>query len=342
MSTNMHQFAERPVNSLVSVIIPTYNCGKYIRESINSALFQTYTKLEVVVVDDGSTDDTEAVLEIYGQRIKYFRKENGGPASARNFGIKNASGEFIAFLDADDMWLPNKLALQIAYLQEHPEIGAVFSIQDDGCKDIDKYSKSTRKRIRSGYIFDELLKGNFVSTSTTVVRRNVFEDVGLFDEDRNLISVEDFNFWIRVSIKHKFGFIDEIFSIKGIRTDSLTEDFENMYSADIYNFRKIKALFRKWGISENRAYHAGLGNYYYEFGDQYFYRGQLKKARRKLLKSLVYRPFRLDAWVRTGLTLLPLKVLGYLRKRKKAQRSTGIPLLQVDLPDKLGETRKEE
>src|SRR5215831_9468158 len=117
---------QRPV-PIVSVVIPTYNNARFLPEALDSLLGQTYRDFELIVVDDGSTDDTLEVLKPYRHLIRYVRKENGGPASARNLGIRHASGELIAFQDADDIWLPDKLQLQVDYLREHPEVGLVFS-----------------------------------------------------------------------------------------------------------------------------------------------------------------------------------------------------------------------
>src|SRR5258708_5856521 len=104
----------------VSVIIPSYNCGRYVTEAVDSALAQTHPPAEVIVVDDGSTDDTEERLRPYSGRIRYLRKENGGVATARNRGIHEAVGELIAFLDSDDSWHPRKLEIQIEYLRQNP------------------------------------------------------------------------------------------------------------------------------------------------------------------------------------------------------------------------------
>src|SRR5208283_2367398 len=102
---------------LVSVVIPTYNCGRYICETVESALGQTYSPVEIIVVDDGSTDDTRERLTTYGDRVRYIYQQNTGPAVARNRGVQDAQGDWIAFLDADDLWLPYRLELQVELLR---------------------------------------------------------------------------------------------------------------------------------------------------------------------------------------------------------------------------------
>ena len=110
----------------VSVVIPTYNYGHLLEQSLESVFAQTYKDYEVILVDDGSTDDTPGIAARYEGRIRYFRKENGGPSSARNEGIRQARGPLIAFLDSDDLWLPHKLAVQTAFADAHPEYGLVY------------------------------------------------------------------------------------------------------------------------------------------------------------------------------------------------------------------------
>ena len=108
----------------ISVVIPAYNHGRFLREAIDSVLAQTYAPLEIIVVDDGSTDDTEQIVRSYGDRVRYIRQQNAGVGAARNNGIANARGEYVAFLDSDDLWLPEKLAVQVEYMRRHPECAA--------------------------------------------------------------------------------------------------------------------------------------------------------------------------------------------------------------------------
>ncbi len=186
---------------LVSVVIPTYNYVRFVGEAIESALAQTWATREVIVVDDGSTDETPALLASYGSRIQVIRKPNGGLSSARNAGIRAARGECIALLDADDIFLPAKLERQALYLRQHPEAGAI------GCGaeyfDGDGRPRPTRLfASASGTAIDRqrnmLLRKQWVgaSGSGALIPRAVLDRVGLFDEA--LGAAEDWDLWLRI------------------------------------------------------------------------------------------------------------------------------------------------
>lgn len=190
----------------VSIIIPMYNAEKYIKEAIDSVLKQTYKDFEIIVIDDGSTDNTKSKLLDYGSQIKYIYQENAGPAVARNRGIKEAKGEYIAFLDADDIWMPEKLERQIRKLKNNSEFGVIHTdrlrLEPDGSV------KPNEKIVPEGFIFEELLRNNFIICSSVLVKKECFNEVGLFDEDRKN-RAEDYDMWLRISRKYAISFIAE-------------------------------------------------------------------------------------------------------------------------------------
>lgn len=199
--------------SKITVIIPTYNSAKYIKEAVDSALSQTYKDIEIIVVDDGSTDNTKDVLKKYidNGKIRYIYQANGGPASARNKGINNSSGEFIAFLDADDIWFPDKLKKQIP-LFNNSDIGLVYSDMEffgDKFKYC-YYSEILKRKMLKGYVYKNLILENFIPTSSVVIKRRILYDVGFFNEDRKLFAVEDYDLWLRITKKYKVDFINEL------------------------------------------------------------------------------------------------------------------------------------
>jgi glycosyltransferase involved in cell wall biosynthesis len=197
---------------LVSVIIPTYNRADYLKLVLKSVLEQTYKNIEVIVADDGSTDNTaEVVADFNDPRIKYFYQRNTGlPAATRNLGLREVSGEYIAFLDSDDLWLPKKLEIQVEYLRNHPEYYLVYSnawiIDETGAR---KGLIANLELFKEGEIFNNLVKYNFIPQLTVLMKRKVFEEIGFFNEDPALRAVEDYEYWLRVALRHKIGFVKE-------------------------------------------------------------------------------------------------------------------------------------
>ena len=173
----------------ISVIIPAYNSAGCVGRAIDSVLAQTYPVLEVLVVDDGSTDNTAQVVESYPVPVRLLRQPNGGPAAARNHGAREAQGEWLALLDADDSWLPQKLERQASFTNK-PMVGLVHSFREGNCE----------SAAISGIVsFDRLWKRNCVTTSSVLLRKSAFEQVGGFDTDRVLIGVEDYHLWLRMA-----------------------------------------------------------------------------------------------------------------------------------------------
>jgi glycosyltransferase involved in cell wall biosynthesis len=183
---------------LVSVIVPAFNVAAFIEQSVNSILAQTHAPLEVIIVDDGSNDDTcKIVRQIPDDRVKMIHKENGGCASARNAGVAVSSGEFIAFLDGDDYWLPNMLERQLAHFEAHPGADMIFCLSmlvdvDDNREGIMKYSAGRN------YSFQDILVENPVGNgSAAVFRREALESAGPFDE--SLPASSDYDMWLRIA-----------------------------------------------------------------------------------------------------------------------------------------------
>lgn len=194
----------------VSVVIPTYNRAHTLDRAIKSILGQTFNDLELIIVDDGSTDNTiEVVSSVNDPRIRYIRHDsNQGANAARNTGIKTARAEFVAFQDSDDEWLPEKLEKQVGVLEATShEVAAVYTgflrLKGDEVTYIpgDHISK------KEGYIHQQLLKGNFITTQTVLARRQCIVDCGMFDEE--MPRLQDWDLWIRIARNYRFSFINE-------------------------------------------------------------------------------------------------------------------------------------
>jgi len=195
---------------LVSVIIPNYNYGRFLEESIGSALNQTYPNVEVIVVDDGSTDDSVDVANSFNDRIRFISQENAGVSAARNRGIAESRGEVIAFLDSDDVWLPEKLEKQMRILEKDPDVGLVHC----GYIEVDSDGKPGQIHVdgMSGQVAIELLRYRrpviLGGGSAAIVRRSIFDRIGGFDP--NVSPAEDWEFYYRCARICKVGFVAEI------------------------------------------------------------------------------------------------------------------------------------
>lgn len=222
---------------MVSVIIPTLNRAPILKKAIKSVLAQTWQDFELIVVDDGSHDDTADVVAKFANRITYIRQENRGPAAARNLGIKKSRRPFLAFLDSDDWWDKEKLAIQLREMQQDPTY-LISHTQEVWYKNGSLLNQKKRHKKFHGYIFDRCLSLCVVSVSTAMVRRELFEEVGLFDE--GLPCCEDYDFWLRVSAKHPFHLIDKPLTLKdGGRPDQVSY----IYRTGIDKFR-IQAILK--------------------------------------------------------------------------------------------------
>ncbi len=231
----------------ISVIIPVYNRENTISRAIDSVLNQTYKPLEIIVVDDGSTDKTTEILKSYSDNIRVIRQNNNGVSSARNIGIKNSISEWIALLDSDDEWLPNKLQLEADYINENPEINILQTeeIWNRNGKRINP--KKYHKKI-SGNIFKESLELCLVSPSTVIFSRSLFDEIGKFDE--TLPVCEDYDYWLRVSMKYPIGLVQEYGIIKyGGHSDQLSHKYWGM---DRFRIQSLEKLLNNKLISEKQ------------------------------------------------------------------------------------------
>ncbi len=192
----------------VTVIIPTYNRAALIKETVTSVLEQTFSDFEVLIIDDGSTDNTKQIIdEIKDDRIKYFHKNNGGVSSARNLGLKNAQGQFVCFLDSDDLWPRDFLQSMMTHLRANPEYGAAYCMRTRLFDDGSTQPSYQKEFFCSGQVTAKLFEKTFIQTSAICFRKKVLE--GLFF-DESLTNGEDVDVWLKVSTRTKFLFVPDI------------------------------------------------------------------------------------------------------------------------------------
>jgi glycosyltransferase involved in cell wall biosynthesis len=196
---------------LVSVIIPTYNRATVLSRAIESVISQSFRNFEIIIIDDGSDDNTSEVIESFDQTVRHFRIPHSGVSRARNAGIEKAKGEWISFLDSDDYWLPQKLQKQMAYLATHPEY-KICHTDEIWIKNGKRINQGKKHIKYAGWFFSPSLSLCLISPSTVIIHRDVFDKVGRFDEDFKV--VEDYELWLRITARYPVGYVEEKLIVK--------------------------------------------------------------------------------------------------------------------------------
>ncbi|MGI9068132.1 MAG: glycosyltransferase family 2 protein [Pyrinomonadaceae bacterium] len=271
----------------VSVIIPNYNYAHYLPLAIDSVLAQTYPNVEIVVVDDGSTDNSETVLKSYVNRIRWLRQQNQGVAMARNLGVRETRGEFVAFLDADDLWLPLKLERQVQRFFDDPELGLVHC----GMEEIDHTGAHLRARVDGleGWVATELLlfKRAVIlgGGSGLMVPRATFEAAEGFDT--RLSTSADWDFFYRVAANHRVGFVPEPLVKYRIHTSNMHANIGAMEHDMMLGYEKA---FSSDSAELLRLRRQCYGNLHMTLAGSFFRAGRPADFARHALKSLWLTP----------------------------------------------------
>jgi glycosyltransferase involved in cell wall biosynthesis len=311
----------------VSVIIPAYNAARYITEAVDSVLAQTCPPAEVLIIDDGSTDNTEGQLRKYDDRVRYIYQQNQGVASARNRGMREAQGNLIAFLDADDVWHPEKLRWQLMALAQRPELGAVSTGRFDWPgTSYPELALADPLASMSQISWSKLVIRNTLDTSAIVVRSDVLKAVGLFDT--RLQGPEDFDLWLRITEVTTFGHLDV--PLTGYRNSpgSVSKQADRMIRDKHTMLQKLDER-SAWGsrrLLRRKAYSVANYSGFLTFREA----GREGAAMRCLLRSFAWYPFpyaRTDTPVSfarpKGLILAVLRWAGVRRaRRRKAANHT--------------------
>ena len=304
----------------VSVIVPTYNCATYLPDAIDSVLAQTFKDFEIIIVDDGSTDNTREVVKKYGLQIKYIYQENKGPSAARNLGIQSSNGQYIAFLDSDDIWLPQKLELQMNEFLKSPSTGLVtcgrYNIDSNGALQecLCDISYISRTKALDLFLTKNILHGG---NSQVVIKRECLDKVGLFDEELHV--AEDWDLWLKICKQYDFKGLNKPLVKIRIRENSQSSYGDKNLKNELKYLDRIFAdsVFKRRWIIKRKAY-----SYRYFSASWAFYKsGDFEKAKHYILKSMCLYPFKLlpDKFWRYGLFLeifLGKKISGVLKKVK--------------------------
>ena len=330
------------VPGMVSVVIPTYNRARIVRSSIDSVLAQGWRNVEVIVVDDGSKDDTRAVVESYGAPVRYVHQANAGVSAARNTGFRHARGEFVALLDSDDQFLPWKLEAQVRVLQAHPEVGMVWTdmtatsehgevLQErylrtfydahavarldqvferaGALRDVwaDAPAAVAGATVWKGEIFSQMLLGNLVHTSTVVLRRERLRRVGLFDTSL-VRSGEDYEFHLRTCSYGPVALIDAPSLLYRVgASDQLTAPELAIFRAKNNLTTVLRWIDRGAGRIRlpGRMLRWRLAHAYGWVGEVELYHGDRSRARAHLWRSARYLPTDRKTLMLLGFSLLP-------------------------------------
>lgn len=292
-------------NPLVSIITPTYNRDDFISFAIDSVLKQTYSNFELIIVDDGSTDNTGVVVKKYlnDTRIKYIWQENRGQSVARNKGLDLSTGEYVCFLDSDNVYETTKLEIQVRILNMSPVVDIVYGseelIDEDG-----KLIKKKNMRCYSGVIYEKLLLDNFIGMNTTLVRRKCFVEMGGFDETIKV--ADDYDLWLRFSAKYVFHYEPVNFAQYRIMKNQISSDKNRRFESNkktIQNFMDNNPLLLN--VAKRRTiwsiYYVRTGRYKASIGD-------FDSALSDYKKALSYKILNIRLW-RAYLKYITLKYL---------------------------------
>lgn len=302
----------------VSVIIPCYNASATIRETLKSIKEQTFKDYEVIIVNDGSTDDTDNILTSYAEQLngllKIITQTNQGQTVAKNVGIRNSKGQFIAFLDSDDLWAPEKLEYQLAYMESRPHVGLCYTegilINEKG----DKIGKVNCLPSYRGNCFDKLLIKNDIVASSVMIKREILDRVGLFDEDFK--ACENWDMWIRISKVSQIEYIDRPLTYYRVHLKNMSKNMDKMY---VYRLKIIDKHLptknRDPLILEKR--NIALFFTYLAFAKQHIENLELRKARNNIIQAIKLRRYEMICYRLYFRTLFGVKAFKAIQGMKK-------------------------
>lgn len=266
----------RIIMKLVSIIIPAYNKAELTVKTVESVLAQTYSNIEIIVVDDGSKDNTEELMRPYADqgKIRYIKKENGGACSARNVGIHEAKGDYLGFLDCDDLYMPEKVSRSVEYLEKNREAGLVHNpsyLVDNDEKIIGTYFYLLS--FSEGTVFEKLITWPFICNSTVIARKECFDKVGSFDE--SIFMPADWEMWLRISKSYGIGFIREFLTKYRKESRYIIKNLEKRMEEEVYVIDKtLEGYSDRFGKIRRKA----LANAYFRNANGFLSIKEFEKA----------------------------------------------------------------
>jgi hypothetical protein len=306
-----------PIQGEVDVIVPCYNVEHYVRRALDSVLAQTHQDFWIYAVNDGSTDNTMQVLKTYAPRCISISQAHAGPAAARNRAIRESVSPFIAFIDADDEWLLEKLERQISLLRRNKSLGMVCS----DCLICESGSEENRHILvddvpHSGRLFQHLVRNCFVFTPTVVVRRQCLEEIGLFNEA--LPVSEDFNLWLRIAARWEIAIVPEVLAIVKKRSGSLSAatSAQERLRSGVASLEHVQSTCSGLSPVEQHALRLALAERIYFYGSYLLSTGAKTASRKHLTSALELQSTHWRAFAKLALSFLPGEIYGSLVKLK--------------------------
>jgi glycosyltransferase involved in cell wall biosynthesis len=291
----------------VSVVIPCFNAAPFLADALRSVLQQEVDGIEVIVVDDGSSDDSVAIAHTFSS-VRVLQQANLGPAAARNHGVAHARGRFVAFLDADDVWLPGKLASQLLLIEQAPDAGVVYGDfyfwRADG-QTLYTHAPEFDAAVRSGWLYPEILLDSLICIITAMVRREVFDELGGFDEQ--LRTGEDYEFWIRVALRYRCLKVAQPvarYRLHDGGTTRMTRPTSNEYQVVERAWHAHGLVGARGAALPRSRLAARLYKLSFDHAYLHFWRGDARVARRHFAHALRHAPMRPRAWAYWALALL--------------------------------------
>jgi glycosyltransferase involved in cell wall biosynthesis len=292
----------------VTVLIPTYNCAKYLPQAVESALKQSYQDFEVLVIDDGSTDDTAAIVRgltaRHPEKVRYIHQENAGLAEARNAGIKAAQGELIALLDADDMWLPERLQKGVAAIEADPSIGLVHAnitrISESG--DILDTPARVEGTFKGNMFLPIFLRQVHISCPTVMFRKACCEKVGYFDSYLTRLGCEDRDLWLRIAQNYKVVYVPEVLAYYRVSSQSMSQNLDKMTKARLYVVDK----YFPQSSGHSRIRNKALAKIFRDIGDLSLLKKQYAAACEQYRRAIKHDPLCFWAWINLGKGILKI------------------------------------
>jgi len=325
---------------LVSAVIPTYNGWQNLVEAVESVLAQEYPHVEIIVVDDGSTDATQARMQQYSDRIVYTRQENRGPAAARNAGLDIANGEFIAFLDSDDLWRQDKIGKQVEFFRSHPQVGIVCT----DAREFDEtgtFAESFLAQFgdvpHNGLILETIAATAFPLTSTVMIRRACIEDGLRFKED--LSRFQDIDFFMRINLRHPIATIEEKLTDRRLHEGNISKDHFKRFFNRTVAFGRILSDGTALTAAQRKTIRRLLAFACSKVGGCHWSRFDMREARRWYWKAVGF-----DAACHPELFPRPVhRAVAATETRKKHSHSGGAHRFLTDRKSRrIRESRSEE